>query len=137
MAKPSNIKNLILELRKQNKSYREIQKQLGCSKGTISYHLGEGQKDRTKSNTKKQREKVRTYVQNLKEETPCKDCNMKYPYWIMQFDHLRDKKIKLSHFHNNTTSFKKIKEEIEKCDIVCSNCHHNRTYLRRKLGALV
>jgi 5-methylcytosine-specific restriction endonuclease McrA len=37
----------ILQLREQGLSYREIQKELGCSKGTISYHLGKGQKEKT------------------------------------------------------------------------------------------
>lgn len=40
------VKNQILELRKQGYSYREIQAKLRCSKGTISYHCGENQKEK-------------------------------------------------------------------------------------------
>ena len=42
------MKKRILELRKQNKTYTEIAKELGCSKGTISYHCGTGQKEKSK-----------------------------------------------------------------------------------------
>ena len=40
------VRDQILELRKLGYSYPEIQKQLKCSKGTISYHCGEGQKEK-------------------------------------------------------------------------------------------
>lgn len=38
----------ILKLKNSGHSYTEIAKILNCSKGTISYHLGEGQKSKTK-----------------------------------------------------------------------------------------
>ena len=37
------LKNQILTLRNQGKSYREIQKELICSKGTINYHCKENE----------------------------------------------------------------------------------------------
>lgn len=42
----------ILRLRSEGKTYNEIQKELGCSKGTISYHLGHGQKQKTEDRRK-------------------------------------------------------------------------------------
>jgi 5-methylcytosine-specific restriction endonuclease McrA len=41
------VKDEILRLRKLGYSYPQIQTELKCSKGTISYHCGEGQKDKT------------------------------------------------------------------------------------------
>lgn len=41
------MKEKILELRAQGKTYNEIKETLGCSKGTISYHCGEGQKEKS------------------------------------------------------------------------------------------
>ena len=41
------MKEQILQLREEGLSYRDIQKKLGCSKGTISYHCGSGQKGKT------------------------------------------------------------------------------------------
>jgi len=41
------MKEQILKLRNEGKSYREIQKILNCSKSTISYYCGNGQKEKT------------------------------------------------------------------------------------------
>lgn len=49
------MKEQILKLREEGKTYNEIKEILGCSKGTISYHCGEGQKEKTNSRTKRQR----------------------------------------------------------------------------------
>lgn len=71
------VKDEILELRKLGYSYRQIESKLGCSKGTISYHCGKGQKEkyieRRITNRKKQHPLVRkienfnvTYIQPKK-----------------------------------------------------------------------
>lgn len=49
----SELSENILRLRGDGKTYKEIQEILGCSKGTISYHLGEGQKEKQKARNKK------------------------------------------------------------------------------------
>ena len=49
------MKDQILELRSQGKSYREIEAILGCSKSTISYHCGKGQKEKKADNQRKRR----------------------------------------------------------------------------------
>ena len=45
----------IKALRNKGYSYNEIAKELGCSKGTISYHCGEGQKEKAEARRKKRR----------------------------------------------------------------------------------
>lgn len=40
------MKENILRLRSEGKTYNEIKNILGCSKGTISFHCGEGQKEK-------------------------------------------------------------------------------------------
>lgn len=50
-------KEEILKLRSEGFSYGDIQKILGCSKGTISYHCGIGQKQKTKKRTLEYRTK--------------------------------------------------------------------------------
>ncbi|MBP6238759.1 MAG: HNH endonuclease [Saprospiraceae bacterium] len=42
------MKDKILALRAEGKSYNEIKAILGCSKSTISFHCGEGQKEKNK-----------------------------------------------------------------------------------------
>lgn len=78
-------------------------------------------------------------VYELKDK-PCCDCHVKYNPWQMDFDH-RDGSEKIENVSmmiRMLFPIKKILEEIEKCDLVCSNCHRQRTYLRRsQLGEKV
>ena len=60
------MKDEILRLRAEGKSYNEIVAILGCSKGTVSYHCGEGQVEKTKarklgSKTNKISQKIFTF----------------------------------------------------------------------------
>jgi len=123
-------KDKILALRSKGKSYREIQDILGCSKGTISYHVGEGQKEKTSNRRKSQRTVILKYIQEYKQSRPCADCKEDYPYYMKDFDHLGGKLFTLSKYKNYTTDLNIIKEEISKCDVVCANCHRIRTYSR-------
>jgi hypothetical protein len=50
------MKETILKLRDEGKTYSEIQKIIGCSKGTISYHCGQNQKIKTKIRRERLRE---------------------------------------------------------------------------------
>ena len=51
------MKEEILRLRAEGKTYNEIKVVLGCSKSTIAYHCGEGQKEKTRKRTVNLREK--------------------------------------------------------------------------------
>jgi 5-methylcytosine-specific restriction endonuclease McrA len=46
------MKEKILELRNQGKSYNQIVEILGCSKGTVSYYCGNNQKEKNKERAK-------------------------------------------------------------------------------------
>ena len=59
------VKDQILELRKLGYSYPEIQKQLKCSKGTISYHCGEGQKSKTANRRISNRNKQHPLIRKI------------------------------------------------------------------------
>lgn len=73
------------------------------------------------------------YIQKIKSDTPCLDCNKFYHYSIMDFDHRNgDTKINNVSAMARNYKLKTIIEEIEKCDVVCANCHRLRTYNRRK-----
>ncbi|QQV91433.1 HNH endonuclease [Tenacibaculum phage Gundel_1] len=56
------MKQDILRLRKEGKTYTEIQNSLGCSRGTISYHCGKGQKEKTKARTIKNRRNTKSKI---------------------------------------------------------------------------
>lgn len=61
------MKEQILKLRKEGKTYKQIKEILGCSKGTISFHCGEGQKEKSRKRSEK--------IRNIKNNIPNKVCN--------------------------------------------------------------
>ncbi len=75
--------------------------------------------------------KTRRIVEELKRQ-PCTDCKNNFPSYVMDYDH-RDSTAKLSHVaklvHDNR-SIEFVLREIQKCDLVCANCHRIRTYNR-------
>lgn len=71
------------------------------------------------------------YVSTLKKE-PCTDCSKKYPSYVMQFDHLPEYQKVAGISQMKCWSLEKIQAELKKCELVCANCHAERTYLRRK-----
>ena len=63
---------------------------------------------------------------------PCVDCGERDPV-VLEFDHLRDKRLAISsQLHGR--NWQTILDEIEKCEVLCANCHRRRTARRR--GAL-
>lgn len=74
--------------------------------------------------------KKKKYIEDLKSSTPCADCKKCYPYFVMDFDHREpsEKLDNISKFIRKTWT--QLKAEINKCDIVCSNCHRFRTQTR-------
>jgi hypothetical protein len=61
---------------------------------------------------------------------PCADCGVQYPYWVMQFDHLRDKQFNMNELKRGSANYNKSVDESKKCEVVCANCHATRTYCR-------
>lgn len=77
---------------------------------------------------KRDREKLRDFLIELR-KNPCTDCHQKFPYWIMEWDHLPQFE---KSFDICTASSERLAlEEIKKCELVCANCHRTRTHNRR------
>ena len=85
-----------------------------------------------KISIKKQKERLAKYLKDLKEKNPCIDCKISYPYYMMDFDHVRGTKQANVAELINTLSKKRLDAEIAKCEIVCSNCHRVRTHMRKQ-----
>jgi len=63
---------------------------------------------------------------------PCQDCGQTNPA-LLTFDHVRGRKRdNVSNMINNGWSLDTIKAEIEKCEVVCFNCHMTREKERRE-----
>jgi len=78
---------------------------------------------------KNRRSLLKKIINEIKLDAPCTDCGVKYPPYIMQFDHLpgSDKKFSISNVEN-ISSVVVLLEEIDKCELVCANCHAERTF---------
>lgn len=78
--------------------------------------------------------KRREFVREIKSR-PCADCGVQYPYYVMDFDHREgeSKKYELSCVDRMT--MQAILRETAKCDVVCANCHRERTHQRNRKNA--
>jgi len=69
--------------------------------------------------------------QAYKEKMGCKDCKVRYPHYILEFDHRPGvKKIDLVYRVLKKYGKDAAWKEVKKCDVVCSNCHKQREYER-------
>lgn len=74
-------------------------------------------------------QEARAYVKDVKDGAECVDCKKSFPYYVLDFDHVRDTKIRdISSLVAKGASLNSIRREIAKCDLVCANCHRMRTF---------
>lgn len=80
---------------------------------------------------KKQRQDLRKEIRALKDNKACMDCGNTFRYWCLEYDHPADseKVGNVSTLASNGRP-KAVLAEIEKCDLVCANCHRERTAQR-------
>lgn len=90
-------------------------------------------KERRRAAIKLRRSSKRQYVHDLKENVPCMDCGIVYPPHVYDFDHLPqfEKSFALSSTGMRDKTLEQIIAEVAKCELVCSNCHRHRTYMRK------
>ena len=89
-----------------------------------------GMNSKNVSHQQAYRKRIRIFL-NEQKSKPCFDCGKVYPYYVMDFDHTRGKKLfELSTIYNRPKSMERVLAEISKCDVICSNCHRERTHVR-------
>lgn len=79
---------------------------------------------------RRQQKEYTAWLASIKLENGCIDCGYKDHPAAMEFDHVRGEKL-FQLACGQGRSKKVLLAEIAKCDVVCSNCHHIRTYERR------
>lgn len=75
--------------------------------------------------------KKKEYINSFKSE--CKKCGENRQY-VLDFHHLNseEKDFTIGQFRKG--SFSILKEEIEKCVVLCSNCHREYHFLNKEIG---
>lgn len=68
------------------------------------------------------------FISKIK-SVPCQDCGNSYPSYVMDFDHRvpSEKTAEIGKVISNG-SWPALYAEIDKCDIICANCHRIRTH---------
>ena len=84
------------------------------------------------SRSRQTRDQLHALITELKKGKSCVDCKVPYPPYVMDFDHLDEstKDIEVSQipqYYGYEKGKEKILEEVKKCDLVCANCHRQRT----------
>ena len=84
--------------------------------------------ERTKESRLQSRNRAREFVNNFLINKSCVDCGETNPI-VLQFDHVKGKKVDaVSKLVTAGYGVEFIKEEINKCEIRCANCHMKKTY---------
>lgn len=92
-------------------------------------------KARAKEWNSRQRLVLREII-NLHKQRGCTDCGGHFHTEAMEFDHIGvDKTFEISTaVSQGRVSVATLEAELEKCEVVCANCHRVRTYERRTVN---
>lgn len=101
-----------------------------CSVRDQAYYVSPSSKK--KKSLKRSRIKLekrnRTLLLDFLSSSSCKDCGIG-DIRVLDFDHLKDKRYTIS-ARFKSLSVETLVKEMEKCDVVCANCHRIRTSSR-------
>jgi hypothetical protein len=81
--------------------------------------------DINKQNLKR---KMRRLVRKLKVYVGCKICHYKTCADALEYHHLSDKKKEISSLVGRDITLTRLKRELSKCIVLCSNCHREVHY---------
>ena len=95
------------------------------------FNIEKYKKEKPQRRSQKDKKRIQEMLGSLKEKSGCVDCGQTYPFYILDFDHVYGKKVANIGQMLNYFSIEDIMKEVAKCDVVCSNCHRERTYQRK------
>lgn len=81
---------------------------------------------------KRRKEEIVRFIRKYKTDRGCSVCGYNKSSEALEFDHVKGvKSFDLGSSKSKSCSIEKVLEEIAKCEIVCANCHRERTTKRR------
>jgi hypothetical protein len=90
---------------------------------------------RIRDGKKRSVERAKKMVEDFLRKSKCVVCGND-DWVVLEFDHLGDKLYDVSTMVQDGLGLETIMREIEKCEVVCANCHRRRTYQRGKTWRL-
>lgn len=107
--------------------YKDIEKQRAAQRAWAQKNAASMGKYRSN-----RRNLAKRFIEEYKQSNSvCADCGISYPPHILDFDHIKGTKIDGVANLVRAANMDLIKDEIDKCEIVCANCHRHRTWIRR------
>jgi hypothetical protein len=106
-------------------------RQSWCKRCRADYMRDRGDLHRSQSRAARERRRARAreFVLGVLESGRCEDCGNADPL-ILEFDHLRDKRADVAVLVHEGYALRHVRAEVEKCQLVCVNCHRRRTARR-------
>ncbi len=102
-----------------------------CNKTKQKQHYRRNRGD-YKSKARKYKRARLAFLWEIKLSNPCADCGGNYHPIAMDFDHVSGKKSFNIGQSGREVGVARLFEEIEKCELVCANCHRLRTLNRKE-----
>jgi hypothetical protein len=103
--------------------YKDLEKRRECRRRWYSNN-----KESEKNHVKKRKEKIRKWFENYKSNLKCAICSENHLATLEFHHNSNNKENGIADMTHNGYSIDKIKKEIEKCEILCSNCHRKEHY---------
>lgn len=93
--------------------------------------------DHRRQQVKNRRRKIKQRFRKYKETLSCEECGHsgKDNAWSLDFDHINpdEKVVSVSHLVSSGYGWDRIMEEVQKCRVVCANCHRKKGYHEQRL----
>lgn len=101
-----------------------------CQRAYVRQHYQDNREvylARSASRNRRIKAELRVEIGAYLRSHPCVDCGEADPI-VLQFDHVRGTKVlEISNMVKQRMSWKRIQEEIAKCDVRCAHCHIRKT----------
>ena len=100
-----------------------------CQNEYVRQHYKKNKKQYYDRNIRRKNE-AREYVINFKKNGKCGRCP-EHRWWVLDFHHTNNKKDYITRLFSY--GIDTVKREIEKCELLCANCHRDLHYQEKTL----
>lgn len=120
------------KLEREDTEFNKHRNGLGsyCKDCSKKYHSKRNATDemrkKRRDNNLKRRNVARVKVMEYLLNHPCEACK-EADIVVLEFDHLRDKEFDIAFAISGGYSWSRVSKEIEKCRVLCANCHRRHT----------
>jgi hypothetical protein len=115
------MKERILKLQQEGLSYKQIVAKLGCSLGTVAYHCNPANKKKARDAQRRKQKLYADRVRRVKERYGCQNCG-ENDEACLDLHHRDDKDERLGRMARHRSPAIVV-AEINKCTVLCANCH--------------